>query len=129
MAVRPLQLVFLVLPVGLLLASALKLFAFFHQRSDIWWTPVPMATPLVESGDRVEVYAGGTELRTLVGAGQVRIAGNVIAAGDVRVRFNNWDRTRAEQIPMLLVYGFTVGAALVLIAFTLTGRSRQNPVT
>ena len=129
MAVRPLQLVFLVVPVGLLLASALKLFAFFHQGSDIWWTPLPMATPLVESGDRVEVYAGGTELRTLLGAGQVRIAGNVIAAGDVRVRFNNWDRTRAEQIPMLLVYGFTIGAALVLIAFTLTGRSRQNAVT
>ena len=129
MAVRPLQLVFLVVPVGLLLASALKLFAFFHQRSDIWWTPLSMSAPLALSSDRAEVYVRGTDLRILADSGQLRIGGAAIRADDIRVRFNNWDRTRAEQIPMLLVYGFTVGAALVLIAFTLTGRSRQNPVT
>jgi len=129
MAVRPLQLVFLVVPVGLLLASALKLFAFFHQRSDIWWTPLSMSAPLALSSDRAEVYVRGTDLRILADSGQVRIGGTVIRADDIRVRFNNWDRTRAEQIPMLLVYGFTIGAALVLIAFTLTGRSRQNAVT
>lgn len=129
MAVRPVQLVFLVVPVGLLLASALQLVAFFQQRSDIWWTPLPMATPLAQSGDRVEVYARGTDLRTLVESGQVRIGGTVLTTEDVRVRFNNWDRTRAEQISMLLTYSFTVGAMLVLIGFTLTGRMVRKPVT
>ena len=128
MAVRPMQLIFLVIPVGLLLASALKLFAFFQQRSNIWWTPLPMATPLTLSGDRVEVYARGTDLRMLVEGGQVRIGGTVISVDDIRVRFNNRDQVRAEQIPMLLTYSFTVGAGLVLVAFTLAMQRRSKPV-
>ncbi len=128
MAVRPVQLVFLVIPVGLLLASALKLFAFFQQRSNIWWTPLPMATPLALSGDRVEVYARGTDLRMLVEGGQVQIGGTVISVDDIRVRFNNRDQVRAEQIPMLLTYSFTVGAGLVLVAFTLAMQRRSKPV-
>src|SRR2546421_4573514 len=128
MAVRPVQLVFLVIPVGLLLASALKLFAFFQQRSNIWWTPLPMATPLALSGDRVEVYARGTDLRMLVEGGQVQIGGTVISVDDIRVRFNNRDQVRAEQIPMLLTYSFTVGAGLVLVAFTLAMQRRSKPL-
>ena len=128
MAVRPVQLVFLVIPVGLLLASALKLFAFFQQRSNIWWTPLPMATPLALSGDRVEVYARGTDLRMLVEGGQVQIGGTVISVDDIRVPFNNRDLVRAEQIPMLLTYSFTVGAGLVLVAFTLAMQRRSKPV-
>src|SRR2546423_7497893 len=108
MAVRPVQLVFLVIPVGLLLASALKLFAFFQQRSNIWWTPLPMATPLALSGDRVEVYARGTDLRMLVEGGQVQIGGAGISVDDIRVRLNNPDHGRAGQIPLPPAYSFTV---------------------
>ena len=128
MAVRPVQLVFLVVPVGLLLASALNLFSFFRQRSDIWWTPPSMAAPLSVSGDRAEISARGTDLRALLDAGRVRVSLEsgpvVLTAEDVRVRFNNWDRARAEQIPMLLTYSFTVGVAAMLLAFVLTGRLR-----
>ncbi len=127
MALRPVQWISLVVPVGLLLTSAFKLFAFFHQRNDIWWTPLPRATPLVLSGDRVEVYARGTDLRVLADAGQVRIGGTVLTADDIRVRFNNWDQMRAERIPMLLTYSFTLGAAVILVAFTLTRQLRPKP--
>ena len=131
MALRPVQLISLVVPVGLLLASAFKLFAFFHQRNDIWWTPLPTAVPLEVSGDRVEVYARGTNLPVLLQAEQVRIGNaagsSVLAESDVRVRFNNWDRVRAERIPLLVAYSFTVGAMLVLVAFTLTGHLRPKP--
>ena len=68
MALRPVQLISLVVPVGLLLASAFKLFAFFRQPNDIWWTPQPMAEPLAVSGDRVEIYARGTNLLVLLQA-------------------------------------------------------------
>jgi|SRR5881397_4421600 len=124
MAVRPLQLVYLAIPAGWLLVSALNLFSFFHQRSNIWWTPLPMSTPLALSGDRVEVYARGTDLRMLVDGGQVRIGGTVLTADDFRVRINNWDQMRAERIPMLLMYSFTLGAAAVLVAFILTRQLR-----
>ena len=131
MALRPVQLISLVVPVGLLLASAFKLFAFFRQPNDIWWTPQPMAEPLAVSGDRVEIYARGTNLPVLLQAEQVRIGNaagsSVLAASEVRLRFNNWDRARAERIPLLVVYSFTVGAMLVLVAFTLTGHLRPKP--
>src|SRR2546427_9687168 len=107
MAVRPLQLVYLAIPAGWLLVSALNLFSFFHQRSNIWWTPLPMSTPLALSGDRVEVYARGTDLRMLVDGGQVRIGGAVVTARDLRARLTKWDQMRAERIPKLLIESVT----------------------
>jgi len=72
-----------------------------------------------------QLRARGTDLRTLLDAGRVRVTGDpgagVLAADDVRLRFNNWDRARAEQAPLLVLYGFTIGAALVLVGLTLTG--------
>ena len=125
MTLRPIQFVYLVVPVGLLLTALLNLYAFFHRRSDIWWTPLPKAVPVAASGDRVEIYARGTDLRTLLDAGRVRVTGDpgagVLGADDVRIRFNNRDRVRAEQAPLLVLYGFTIGAALVLVGLTLTG--------
>src|SRR5438046_5003456 len=107
MALRPVQLMSLVIPVGLLLASAFKLFAFFHQPSDIWWTPQPMAEPLAVSGDRVEVYVRGTNLPVLLQAEPVRIGNatgsSVLAARDARLRCDNWHRTSGESTPQLLV--------------------------
>ena len=134
MTLRPIQFVYLVVPVGLLLTALLNLYAFFHRRSDIWWTPLPKAVPVAASGDRVEIYARGTDLRTLLDAGRVRVTGDpgagVLAADDVRIRFNNRDRVRAEQAPLLVLYGFTIGAALVLVGLTLTGHvPKRRPST
>jgi len=134
MTLRPIQFVYLVVPVGLLLTALLNLYAFFHRRSDIWWTPLPKAVPVAASGDRVEIYARGTDLRTLLDAGRVRVTGDpgagVLAADDVRIRFNNWDRVRTEQAPLLVLYGFTIGAALVLVGLTLTGHvPKRRPST
>ncbi len=133
MALRPIQYIYLVVPVGLLLTALLNLYAFFHRRSDIWWTPLPKAVPLVATGDRVQVYARGTDLRTLLDAGRVRVTGDpgagVLTADDVRIRFNNWDTVRAEQAPLLVLYGFTIGAALLLVGLTLTGHvPKHKPV-
>src|SRR5256885_16278493 len=102
MAVRPLQLVYLAIPAGWLLVSALNLFSFFHQRSNIWWTPLPMSTPLALSGDRVEVYARGTDLRMLVDGGQVRIGGTRLTARGFPARLNHLGSQRAERVPMLV---------------------------
>ena len=53
-----------------------------------------------------------------------------MAADDVRIRFNNRDRVRAEQAPLLVLYGFTIGAALVLVGLTLTGHvPKRRPST
>ena len=119
-----------VLPAVFLLTSSARLYSFFHQRPDIWWTPRGSQVPLAESHDRVAVYVGGTELDDLVAAGQLRIQRGVVASGvspsDISMRFNNWDRVRAQQTPMVLILTLTAGAAaavlLVGLIMTLTKR-------
>ncbi len=109
-----------------LLMSSAQLYRFLDQRSDIWWTPHALLVPLAESQDRVEVYARGRPLRGLLEAGQIRVADDggsaVLMVSEVGFRFNNWDRVRAERIPVVLVHAMTVGAAAVVLVVGLVLR-------
>jgi hypothetical protein len=106
--------------------AALPLYRELSRRRDIWWTPPTMAVPLTESMDRVEIYAHGEPLAALLKAGQVRIVEDgsttVLAPGDVSLRFNNWDRVRAAQLPGLLIPAAACGAALLMLILLATGR-------
>jgi hypothetical protein len=90
--------------------------------------------PLAESHDRVAVYVGGAELDDLVAAGRLRFRHDSVASAvtpsDVSLRFNNWDRVRAQQIPVILIFGVTAGAAAALLLagliLTLTERHPQT---
>lgn len=124
----------LVLPAAFLLTSSVRIYTFFHQRPDIWWTPRGLKVPLAESHDRVALYVGAAELDDLVAAGRLRLqrdqAPSPVTLNDVSMRFNNWDRVRAQQIPALLISGGTAGAAaallLVGIILTMTERHPQG---
>jgi hypothetical protein len=80
------------------------------RSKDIWWTPRTMMVPLAQSGDRVEIYVAGKPL------------GEVLQAGEVGLRFNNWDRVRAERFPMLLVNAAVCGALVTVLLLMVTGR-------
>lgn len=117
---------YVVMLLALLLIPALGLIRELSRRSDIWWTPTTMAVPLSESAKRVEVLVRGRALRPLVDGGHLRIATDsaapVISAGDITFRFNNWDRVRAQRIPVLLVYAAVFGALVTMLIILLTGR-------
>ena len=85
-----------------------------------------MAVPFTESTDRVEIYARGKPLAALLQAGQLRIAEDggctVLAPSEVGLRFNNWDRVRAERLPLLLVYAAVCGVTALMFLLVLTGR-------
>jgi hypothetical protein len=85
-----------------------------------------MLVPLAQSGDRVEIYARSRSLATLLEAGQIRIAEDsrtsVLAPSEVGLRFNNWDRVRAERLPVLLVAAAGCGIAAVMFLLVVTGR-------
>jgi len=110
----------------LFLMAALPLLRAFSQREDIWWTPKPMALPLSESQDRVQIFVRDQALSELIEAGQLQMveAGSpqAIAANEVRLRFNNWDKVRAARIPGLLVNAAACGALAVLFIVLVTGR-------
>jgi len=113
----------LVIGAGLLLSSSLQLARFAFQRDDIWWTPLELAVPLAEAGDRAEVYVQGTHLAQLIRDGRLRVVdgsqSRLVAAGEVRIRFNNWDRMRAERTPVIAMASFAwaTGALFVLFGF------------
>jgi hypothetical protein len=116
----------IVLPAVFLLTSAARLYGFFHERSDIWWTPRAMSVPLEAGHHRVTVYVRGNELDDLVAKGRLRLQSDsgvsLVTRTDVGLRFNNWDRVRAERIPSLLISAMTVGgaAALLMVGIILT---------
>jgi hypothetical protein len=109
----------LVLPAIFLATSGARLYGFFHERSDIWWTPRGTLVPLAKSHDRVTIYVRSSELDDLVAAGQLRLLRDsvtgVVSPADIGLRFNNWDRVRAERISSLLISGVTAGAAAALL--------------
>jgi hypothetical protein len=117
---------FAVMILGLFLIPAIALYRELSKRSDIWWTPPSLMVPVAEAADRVRVYIDGKPLTALVGAGQLRIAdgpsSNVVATSDIGFRINNYDRVRAERIPLLLAYAAMCGALTALTLVLLSGR-------
>jgi hypothetical protein len=102
--------------------AAVPLYTELSRRSDIWWTPQTMLVPLAESTDRVEIYARGR----LLARGQIRVAEDagtsVLIPSEVGLRFNNWDRVRAQRVPVVLASGAGCGMALLMFLLVVSGR-------
>jgi hypothetical protein len=113
--------------------SALHLLRFSVQRSDIWWTPIALSLPLAEVADRVEVYVRGVPLQDHIVAGRIQLLTDAgarpVTESDLRLRFNNWDRIRAQKIPSLLAAAVGLGASAVFLLFGLLdwGPPRRVP--
>ena len=120
------RLIYSILSAVLLLIPALSLYREMTGRSDIWWTPHTMLVPFGESQDRVEIHARGKPLGALLTAGALRIADDAgagpLTTQEIALRFNNWDRVRAQRIPLLLAYAAACGAMAVLFLLAVTGR-------
>lgn len=114
------------LTAALLLIPTLAIYRELATRPDIWWTPQVMRIPLTESRDRVEIYVRGKPIEALLEARQLRIGdpagSSALAADEIGLRLNNWDRVRAERRALLLMYAAAVGAGATLLLLLLTGR-------
>ena len=105
---------------------AVALYSELSRRADVWWTPAPLALSLADSKDRVEIYARGQPLGTLVEHHRVSMMdgteSRALTAQEIGLRFNNWDRVRAQRLPLLLICAAASGAAVVLFVLVATGR-------
>jgi len=120
------RLTFAAITIGLFLIPALALYGELSKRADIWWTPRSLMVPLTQGTDRVEVYVRGMPLPALLEAGQLRVideaSGSVLAPSDIGFRFNNWDRVRAQRVPILIGYAAACSALAILFLLLVTGR-------
>ena len=116
----------LVFGIVIFLIPASHLFRFFTQRSDIWWTPKALSVPLLESSDRVEIYVHSELLQEQLSAQRLQVLTNqglvTLRGSDVTLRFNNYDRVRAEQTPVLLSAAGGAGMAAVFVFLPILGR-------
>jgi hypothetical protein len=124
------RLLFSVMNLALFLVAAAPLYRELTQRSDIWWTPPAMVVPLAESRDRVEIYVRGKSLAALLQVGQVGITENgamsTLTTSDVALRFNNFDRVRAQRLPVMLTNAAACGFFACMFLLILTGRLRYR---
>ena len=108
------------------LIPAVALYSELSKRSDIWWTPRPLAVPLSESADRVQLLVRAKPIGSLLDSGSLRVVDDgstsALTASDIRFRFNNWDRVRAQRLPLLLFYAAFIGAGVLLFFLLVTGR-------
>jgi len=120
----------LVLGFVFLATSGVRLYSFLHERSDIWWTPPDLAVPLSESKDRVQILVQGIEVHELMEKGRLRLSppplSAILAPLDFTVRFNNWDRVRAQRLPGLLVTAAAAGSAATVVLFGVVLLSRRR---
>ena len=121
-----LRLFFSALTGSLLLIPALALYRELSGRPDIWWTPLPMALSISESQDRVQIFVRGKPLAALLEARQLSVTdengSSPLGAGEIGLRLNNWDRVRADRLPVLLSYAASCGGGVVLLLLIATGR-------
>ena len=114
------------LTAALLLIPIVALYSELARRSDIWWTPPALALSLTESRDRVQIFAEGRPLETLLEQKQVSItdgaASHVLTTQEIGLRVNNWDRVRGQRLPLLLFYAGACGAGVILLLVIATGR-------
>jgi hypothetical protein len=120
------RLFFSIFSVVLFLIAAAPLYREVSRPKDIWWTPHTMLVPLARSQDRVEIYLRGKPLGALIEAGQLRLTdergSSVLTANEIGLRFNNWDRVRAEHLPVSLSSAAAGGAMVALFILVATGR-------
>ena len=129
MPTRP-RLLYSLLTATLLLIPGLALFRELTRRSDIWWTPWPMASSLAQSQDRVEIRVRDQPLGALLNTRQlwmkVDTGFSAVVADDIRLRFNNWDHVRAVRIPLVMVCAAALGAWATLLLLIATARLRYR---
>lgn len=89
------------------------------QRADIWWTPKELALPLDKAADRVRLTVAGEPLPEQLAAGRLLLVTDAgpraLTDADVRLRLNNRDRVRVQQMPALVSTGIGLGVSLVIL--------------
>lgn len=113
------------------LTSCINLVRFYHQRADIWWTPATSPLSLEQSRDRVEVYVRGLTLQNAVQSGRLQLAGDSgsahITANDIGIRLNNYERVKAERLPLMLMSAAGAGFAGLILLLGLVGWVPSRP--
>ena len=94
---------------------------------DIWWTPMSSALPLQETTGTFEMYLSRELLQSHMERGSLSAVDKSgrpyrVAAGDIKVRLNNWNKIQASLLHGAVFSAFALGGSL---AFLILGIAKQ----
>jgi hypothetical protein len=86
----------------------------------IWWTPMPLALPLSETGNNFKIFINNELLDNHIERGSLSAkdsAGQTyrVAPENIRVGLNNWPEVRASFLHASVFAAFFLGVSLTLL--------------
>ena len=99
----------------------------------IWWTPIQMALPLEETKNDFAIFISGEPLRKYIDQGTLSATDNSgkpyqVASGDIKVRINNWNKTKASLLHWAVYLALAFGSCVTFFGIGLAqwiGQRRQ----
>lgn len=87
-------------------------------RKDIWWTPKTMALPLEQTRQKFELFVNDELLQNRIKQGTLLVINqegktSPVVSDYVKVRVNNWDKTRASFLHTTIFTALLLGISLM----------------
>ena len=91
---------------------------------NIWWTPMQLALPLEETKNDFAIFISGESLRKHVERGSLSATDQSgtsyqVAAGDIKVRINNWHKTKASLLHWSIYLDLALGSCVTFFGIGL----------
>jgi len=107
--------------------------AFWGDRN-IWWTHQDMKLGIEQTKDTFELYVAGSPLEERLKGRDMLLMDeegvtHPLAAKDITVRLNNWNKHKADLLTHTTVSGFLFGVAVALLALGLIQSFNQRKRT
>ena len=88
---------------------------------DIWWTPMSLALPLSDTAQEFKIFVSGEPLQNHIQRGTLNATDKTgrpyrIVADDVKVRLNNWNKTRASRFHHAVYLALMLGSSVTFFA-------------
>jgi hypothetical protein len=87
---------------------------------DIWWTPASLALHLAETKNEFQISIGGELLQGHIDRGSLSATDKDgkqyrVVSEDIKIRLNNWSKTKASILTNAVISAFALGASLVFL--------------
>ena len=91
---------------------------------DIWWTPIQMALPVDDTKNDFAIYLSGEPLQKHIDRGTLSVTDNSgksyrVATGAVKVRINNWYKTKASLLHWAIYFALALGSCVTFFGIGL----------
>ena len=91
---------------------------------NIWWTPMQLALPLDETRNEFAIFISGEPMQKHIDQGTLSAIDQSgqpyrVAADDIKVRINNWNKTKASLLHWSVYIAMALGSCITFFGIGL----------